>query len=266
MWLMLRTTLPGTAIEVSRLALGTGSLHHLVVWSARRRLLDRAADAGITHLDTSPYYGDGLAEADLGRFFQGRRAAFTVATKVGLYPRGPVFRTGVGVWGRRAIGRLVPAWMRPVEDWSVARATRSLETSLVRLRTDYVDFLLVHEPHVTPAQADDLLAWMEHERRRGTVRGFGVAGDQGRIGDLVRDCHPLAMVVQTRDSLASREAEFVIEAGRPLQITYGYLSADRTAPAADTIASALRRNASGAVVVSSRSPERIAALAERVAS
>jgi aryl-alcohol dehydrogenase-like predicted oxidoreductase len=258
-------TISGTAIKVSRLAMGSGSLHHLVSWSARQRILDRAAGVGITHFDTSPYYGDGLAESDLGRFFQRRREAFTVATKVGLYPRGPVLRTGVGVWCRRAVGRLVPGSMRPIEDWSVARAKRSLERSLMRLRTDYVDFLLVHEPHVTQSQADELLAWMEHERKCGRIRAFGVAGDKGRIGELVRDCHPLSMVVQTRDSIPGQEADFVIHAGRPLQITYGYVSADRSVPAPVSIAAALRRNVSGAVVVSSRNPERIAALAERVA-
>jgi aryl-alcohol dehydrogenase-like predicted oxidoreductase len=263
---MHRTTIAGTTIEVSRLVLGTGSLHHLVWWAARRRILDQAADLGITHFDTSPYYGDGLAEADLGRFLQGRRDAFTVATKVGLYPRGPVLRTGVGVWCRRAFGRLRPGSMGPIEEWSVAQARRSLEQSLRRLRTEYVDMLLVHEPNVTGPQADDLLAWMRHEQDRGMLRAFGVAGDQSRIGNLVGGHHPLAWVAQTRDSTTGREADFVIQAGRPLQFTYGYVTADRTTPAPDTIAAALRRNTTGAVIVSSRSPERIAALAERVAS
>lgn len=262
-----RSTIDGTAIAVSRLALGTGSLHHLFLGTERRRLIDRAAAEGITHFDTSPYYGHGLAEAALGAFLSERRGDFTVATKVGLYPKGPPARTGLGVWARKAIGRVVPGCGLPVGDWSVARARASLETSLRRLRSDYVDFLFVHEPLVDRAAADALHDWMCRECRRGTVRAWGVAGVEGRIGELVRDGHPLAGVVQTRDSLADRQADFVLRAGRPLQFTYGYLSGSAL-QGADPLAvvrAALVRNAAGAVIVSSRRQQRIAALAGLVA-
>lgn len=260
---MERTTIDGTSIAVSRLGLGTGSLHHLFLSTNRRRLLDQAAAAGITHFDTSPYYGHGLAEAALGDFLCGRRDAFTVATKVGLYPKGPPARTGVGVWLRKAFGKLLPGSDLPAADWSVARARRSLEASLRRLRTDHVDFLFVHEPRVTIAAADSLHDWLGRERERGTLRAFGVAGVEDCVGPLVREGHPLAQIIQTRDSLMGREANFILRTGRPLQFTYGYLSnasQGRGDPLA-VVRDARSRNPSGALIVSSRRPQRIAALA-----
>ncbi|NQW46563.1 MAG: aldo/keto reductase [Planctomycetes bacterium] len=261
---MRTTTIDGTAIEVSRLSLGTASLHHLFFHADRCRLLDRAAAIGITHFDTSPYYGHGLAEITLGAFLGGRRAAFTVATKVGLYPKGAPAKTGLGVWLRKALGKAAPGLGLPAEDWSVSHARASLEASLKRLRTEYVDFLFVHEPRIDEAAADALKEWMCLERARGTIRAFGVAGVETRIGELVRAGHPLARIVQTRDTVDGHEAEFLIRAGRGLQFTYGYLSSRkvdcRTTPL-DTMTAALARNTLGAVIVSSRSPERITALA-----
>lgn len=260
---MERTTIDGTSIAVSRLALGTGSLHHLFLGTHRRRLLDQAAVAGITHFDTSPYYGHGLAEAALGDFLYGRRDTFTVATKVGLYSKGPPARTGVGVWLQKAYGKLVPGFGLPAADWSVASARRSLEASLRRLRTDHVDFLFVHEPRVTIAAAHSLHDWLGRERQRGTLRAFGVAGVEDCVGPLVREGHPLAQVIQTRDSLTGREADFVLHAGRPLQFTYGYLSngGPKRSDPLSVVRDARSRNPSGALIVSSRRPQRIAALA-----
>ncbi|MBC8027722.1 MAG: aldo/keto reductase, partial [Steroidobacteraceae bacterium] len=76
--------LPGTPVKLSRLAFGTASLHHLASTRRRADLLRTAFDHGITHFDTSPYYGDGIGERALAAL----GAAGTVATKVGLYPRG----------------------------------------------------------------------------------------------------------------------------------------------------------------------------------
>jgi myo-inositol catabolism protein IolS len=71
----------------------------------------RALDRGITFFDTAPAYGDGASEALLGRVLASHRRDVTIATKVGPRddPRG------------------------------------SLEGSLRRLATDYVDLLQLHE-------------------------------------------------------------------------------------------------------------------------
>jgi len=252
-----RGIIDGTDIEVSRLGFGTGSLHH--VFSARRRqsLLEEAGSLGITHFDTAPYYGYGLAECDLGRHLRGRRSRVTVATKVGLYPFGPASGHITSVLLRKAAGKVIRRIAAPMVDRRVQRAEASLHASLRRLRTDHVDFLFLHEPDPIFLEADETLAWLERERRRGSIRAWGLAGLRIGILPLVRQRHPLAMVVQTQDSIHLRQADFLADSGRQMQFTYGYLSGARagaeTSDPAMTIREALRRNATGCVLVSTRS-------------
>ena len=263
---MRQVLLPGTDIRVSRISFGTASLHHLFSAADRQELLRAAADAGITHYDTSPYYGYGLAEADLGRFAHGRRSAVTLTTKVGLYPLGFAHVHAAGVWSRKALGKLAPRLSLPAVDWQVARARTSLIASLRRLRTDYVDFLLLHEPVPYLIARDEWLAWLEAERAAGRVRAWGLAGTAARFGTWVQARHPLAQVVQTQDSLDRRQADFLTVSGRELQFTYGYLSAGRSGAGGmspeEVLRQALDRNRTGAVLVSTRRVDRLRRLAQ----
>jgi len=259
-----------TDLDVSRLGFGTASLHHLPLVRGRRSLLEAALDAGITHFDTSPYYGYGLAEKDLGRFMRGRRSAVTVATKVGLYPPGPTPFGAAGVWARKALGRVVRSLAAPREDWTVAAAERSLHQSLKRLGTDYLDILFLHEPpRPESVAADDFLAWFEAQRAGGVIRAWGVSGESRSYSAWLNAGHRIVQVVQARDSLDGREADAVTAAGRPLQLTYGYLGAamraDASVCARDVLRRALERNRTGAVIISTRRAERVADLAEAAA-
>lgn len=262
---MKQVVIEGADLRVSRIALGTATLHYLFSSSARQNLLDAAVSAGISHFDTSPYYGYGLAENDLGRLLTKGRSQFTVATKVGLYARGASASTAASVWVRKAAGRIVPIASRPVVDWHVSRARASLRQSLRRLRTDHVDLLLLHEPDRGLIDAVEFQRWIEDEVARGAVRAWGLAGVAEKVAPWVQSGHWLARVVQTQDSLGYREADFLLDAGRRLQFTYGYLSSDLAGAQAMTAEAALRqaleRNATGAVIVSTRRVERIARLA-----
>ena len=100
-----RTTLPGTSIEVSRLSFGTASLHHLHSSRTRQALLQGALDVGITHFDTSPFYGYGLAERELGIFQARNRGLFTVATKIGLYPPDSMSPNMLSIWTNKITDR-----------------------------------------------------------------------------------------------------------------------------------------------------------------
>ena len=72
----------------SRLGFGTSGLMGSAITTAGRlRLLEVALDEGITHFDTAPLYGAGLAEEMLGRFAKGKRHSVTITTKFGLLPR-----------------------------------------------------------------------------------------------------------------------------------------------------------------------------------
>jgi L-galactose dehydrogenase len=79
-----------------------------------------AIDHGINFFDVSPYYGRTLAETRLGFALEGKRNKVILATKCGRY--------GSDVF-----------------DFSAARLSRSVDESLARLRTDYVDLLQLHD-------------------------------------------------------------------------------------------------------------------------
>ena len=263
---MLYSVIENTDVRVSRISFGTASLHHLFSRTRRQQLLATAASSEISHFDTSPYYGYGLAESDLGTFLEGRRDAFTVATKVGLYPYAGGAHGALGVWARKAAGKFYPRLSAPEVDWCVGRAASSLDASLKRLKTDYVDFLFLHEPDIRLLNADEFLRWVEVERSKGKVRYWGLAGLPVLLAPWVQIDHPLANVLQTRDDLATRAADFVLQKGRQLQFTYGYLSArPRSGPVEaidETVRSALNRNIHGSILVSTRRADRVKHLAE----
>ena len=262
---MRRVTLQGTKINVSRLSFGTASLHHVPTSRRRQDLLAVAFDRGFTHFDTAPYYGFGIAEQELGRFLKGRRGSVTITTKVGLYPPGGAHSNTASVWIRKVAGKVLPVFSRPLVDWSIAAAANSLESSLRRLRIDQIDLLLLHEPISGAVQSDVFLDWLKEEQRKGRIRAWGLAGQADCMDTWLSTDHPLAMVLQVRDSLDRREADLVRNRGRELQITYGYLSSSPRLPgvpnATEILERALRRNATGSILVSTRQLAHVGELA-----
>lgn len=253
---MKQIVLPRTDLTVSRFSFGTGSLVRILSPQERQRMLFDAADAGFTHFDTSPYYGFGVAERELGALLAAR-PGLTVATKAGLYSPGGENASNAAIILRKAAGKVFPALTRPIVDLSVARARASLEASLKRLRRAYVDLFFLHEPEVALVQTDEWLRWLEGEDR---VRHFGIALANARLKGFLDADHPLARVVQTQDSLAGREADVLASYGRPMQLTYGYLSSQDGAGRADaaaTLAGALARNGAGSIVVSTTKRQRL---------
>lgn len=249
--------IPEANLVVSRLSFGTASLHHLPFSSGRRALLAAAWDAGFTHFDTSPYYGFGIAEHELGRFLKAARREATVATKVGLYAPGGRTSGTLAAWGRKAVGKAFPSISRAVVDWSVARATASLHESLNVLGRDHVDIVFLHEPAPGLLDADEFLRWCTKQKEAGKIKHWGLAGEWPRFSTWTR--HPLAEIVQTRDL----DAAALRAAGREPQFTYGALSsAPRGASVAEALRAALARNPRGSLVVSTRKIGRLKALAE----
>lgn len=263
---MKQLVLPGTDTPVSRLAFGTAHLHRLFSAGDRLQLLETALACGITHYDTSPYYGFGLSESALGQLARRHPGQITITSKVGLYA--PTLRepTSALVWLRKTAGKLLQGLNRPIVDWSVARAAASLELTLRRLRCETLDFLMLHEPMYGLLDADEFLAWLEQARKSGKIRFWGLAGELSGSLPWIREKHPLALVVQTRDSLAGREANALLENQRVMQFTYGYLSAARRVSsdvsAEEILSQALIRNATGAVIIASRRVKHLANLAK----
>lgn len=252
---MKRVVLPRTDLVVSRLSLGSASLHHVPTHRQRQRLLAAALDCGITHFDTAPLYGYGLAEREIGRFAAKHSGSITVATKVGLYPPNHGHsKSAISVWTRKVLGRLSPRLSRPMVDWTLKAAALSFDHSLQRLQRDYVDILFLHEP--LPGLIDDALtlAWLQALSDQGKIRYWGLAGVASGFERWIREDHELAQILQVRDRHHDDVADLIHESDRQLQFTYGCL---RRAAACgvnpgQAIRQALSRNSSGSVLVSSR--------------
>ena len=142
----------GTGLAVSRLCLGTMTFGGQTDAAEAGRIIDAAVDRGVNFFDTANIYTGGESERILGKALQGRRDRLVVATKAG----GPTFRGPNGA----GLGRV--------------NILRSLEESLKRLGTDYVDLYYLHFPdHATPAE--ELVETMTDLVRSGKVRYWGVS-------------------------------------------------------------------------------------------
>lgn len=99
--------------------------------------LDVAFDAGLTYVDTAPFYGFGRSERVIGDFL--RDKPYVISTKVGrlLVPgHAP---------DPMAYGMIEPLPFHPVYDYTYDGVMRSFEASQHRLGLDRIDMLLVHD-------------------------------------------------------------------------------------------------------------------------
>jgi L-galactose dehydrogenase len=148
--------LGGTGLAVSAVSYGTAPLGGMFGATDEPRALasvQRAVDAGITFFDSSPYYGNGLAEERLGKALRGIRDRVVVGTKAGRY--------GLDDF-----------------DFSPARVRASLEESLRLLGTDYVDTFLLHDIEFVDLDPvlTDSYGEMVRLREEGKCRFIGVSG------------------------------------------------------------------------------------------
>ena len=159
---MVRRILGRTGLEVTALGYGAMEIRGPRIWGGRpvsdhqaERILNAVLDAGINFIDTASDYG--LSEEYIGRFISHRRKEYYVATKCGctVVPAGDHDETP-HVWTRETL-------------------LQNIETSLRRMKTDYVDVWQLHNPSADQVTAGDLVKVMEELRASGKVRWIGVS-------------------------------------------------------------------------------------------
>jgi D-threo-aldose 1-dehydrogenase len=255
-----KVRLKETSISVSRFVFGTASLFNSGSAEARRKLLCSAIDAGFTHFDTAPYYGFGTAELDLGPVLK-KNPEVTVTTKVGIYSPGGESQRASAVFFRKAVGRLVRSLSRPMVDFSIGRAKHALEGSLRRLNRERIDIYTLHEPELHLLNSDEWQMWLDKAVAEGKIGTFGLALTADKVVPFLKDYSKLSCFIQVHDSLNKREADVLAQFGRPLQITYGYVSAARNEGSPLTVTEVLRgalcRNPEGAIIVSTKRLNRL---------
>ncbi len=146
--------LGNTELEVSILGYGAsplGNEFEEIDMREGERAVHMAIDYGVNFFDTSPYYGRTLSEERLGKALGPKRTDIVLATKCGRYD----------------VDKF---------DFSADRVRASIDESLRRLRTDYVDIFQMHDIEFVDRQQiiEEALPVARELQRAGKCRYVGI--------------------------------------------------------------------------------------------
>jgi aryl-alcohol dehydrogenase-like predicted oxidoreductase len=178
-----------TGLSISAIGMGCSgigkSLHHRDDEESLKTL-SKAFESGINFFDTAPNYSNGESE-------------ILIAGALGVYRDKIIISTKVGTTST-TIGKLakkIKPYLKPVKnilnplkyslpniyksqrrhDFSADFIIKTVEGSLRRLQTDYVDLLLLHHPSDEILELGDFCKTFEILKSQGKIRFFGISCD-----------------------------------------------------------------------------------------
>ncbi|MCZ2403298.1 aldo/keto reductase [Paenarthrobacter sp. Z7-10] len=177
-------------LEVSRLGLGCMGMSAFYTGSGQNEAdsigtIHRAMELGVTFFDTAEMYGPYANEELLGKAVAGHRDEVKIATKFGtLLNRGD---------GSRGL------------DGSAENVRLSVEGSLKRLNTDYID--LYYQHRMDPATPiEETVGTLAELIQEGKIRHYGLSEAAPETIRRAHAVHPMT-ALQTEYSLWSRDPE-----------------------------------------------------------
>lgn len=250
--------LGSTGLQVSALGLGTVKLGRdqgvkypqgftIPDDRAAQNLLALASELGINLIDTAPAYGN--SEERLGHLLHGQREKWVICSKVG-----EDFEQGQSHF-----------------DFSPEHTRFSVQRSLQRLRTEYIDLVLVHSDGNDLQIIDQLgtLQALAELKSEGLVRAFGmstktVAGGQAaaRESDVVMLTYNLAQ----RDEVAVLDACARLGAGAVIKkaLASGHLAKEHADPVQASMDLVFSHPGTSAAIVGTINPAHLAGNVEAV--
>ncbi|GAC1357071.1 MAG: hypothetical protein PVSMB5_01150 [Ktedonobacteraceae bacterium] len=169
---------PGsTDMRVSRVGFGGNKLRTSAGVDISR-LLNQVLDAGVNVIDTAECYGE--SEELIGRAVSHRRSDYYLFTKCG-----------------HAGGFELP-------DWHPRVIEQSIERSLKRLRTDYLDLVQLHACPQEVFQQSEIIEVLQRVRKAGKVRSIGYSGDREDAHSAIKS--NLFDTLQVTINIADQEA------------------------------------------------------------
>lgn len=153
-----------SALKVSPLCLGAMMFGGDTDETTSRRIIDKAFEQGINFIDTADVYNAGRSEEVVGRAIADRRDSWVVASKFGF-----------------------PTTQGPNEQGQSRKwIYQSVDASLKRLGTDYLDILYFHRS-LTDAPLEEGVRAVGDLIRQGKLRYFGISNFRGwRIAEVAR--------------------------------------------------------------------------------
>jgi aryl-alcohol dehydrogenase-like predicted oxidoreductase len=159
---MQKAVLGRTGFEVTRLGFGAMEIRGPRIWSGRpvsdeeaETILNAVLDAGINFIDTA--YDYGLSEEYIGKFISHRRNEYFLATKCGC--------TVVNAGDHDETPHV----------WTRDNLLHNIETSLRRMKTEYIDLLQLHNPTAEQTEEGNLVEVLKEIQASGKVRRIGIS-------------------------------------------------------------------------------------------
>ncbi|WP_054027451.1 aldo/keto reductase [Bacillus sp. FJAT-28004] len=146
------TTFGNMGLKVSKLGLGgapLGGVYGQTDEAEVERLIHEALDSEVNLIDTAPIYGDGESERRIGKaLIGGRRNQVILASKA----------------------------VRSDRQYDYASTIRSVEDSLQRLQTDWIDLLQIHDVEYQPWEMiiEETIPALQKLKQDGKIRYLGV--------------------------------------------------------------------------------------------
>lgn len=203
-----------TDVKVSALSYGgapIGNFMRPFTEEAAAEIVDQAWDLGVRFFDTAPLYGHGLSEQRLGHALASRqREDFVLSSKAGrvMEPADPS-TIDSGLW-------VQPAPNAAVYDYSYDGIMRSVEQSLERLGTDYLDIIFMHDidrythgdeqPVMFAKAIDEGFAALVKLREQGVAKAIGVGVNEADVcSEAVRRVDADTVLLAGRYTLLEQE-------------------------------------------------------------
>jgi aryl-alcohol dehydrogenase-like predicted oxidoreductase len=169
---LVKKTLGRTGLEVTQLGYGAMEVRGRRIWGGRpctdeqaSTILNAVLDTGINFIDTANDYGK--SELYIGQFLASRRDEFYLATKCGCHMQ------------------FAGDHDETPHIWTRGNIMRNIADSLLKMRTDYVDILQLHNPDVATTENNGLVGLLQELKQAGVVRHIGCSSTSPHLATYI---------------------------------------------------------------------------------
>ena len=218
-----KSSMDNYQVEKSKIIYGTSRLHHKFFKKQRYSILKKALELGFFHFDTSPYYGNGIAERELGILIKKNpNKKILISTKFGINSKLNFGNNILLVIFIKVIEKIFPYFRKPLFDYSIKAAEKSLNRSLTHMNISKIDFFFIHEPKKKIKDVDKLIQWLQKQKNDKKIGTWGFAGSKKYFIKWIDQTNVVPPLLQIK----SESGDLVNLTGYENlhQISYGFIS------------------------------------------